>query len=95
MDCILFKGDSKSINGVYKIISSNIDEQKLKNIELGGDFDLEPGMNQYDLVIFNGDLNYRINMEKEEVKKLIDNNDFETLLENVQLYCANKKKKSI
>ena len=31
-------------------------------------------------------------MEKEEVKKLIDNNDFETLLQNVELYCANKKK---
>ena len=31
-------------------------------------------------------------MEKEEVKKLIDNNDFETLLENDQLYCAIKKK---
>ena len=56
--------------------------------------DLEPytGMNQYDLVIFSGDLNYRINMEKEEVKKLIDNNDFETLLEKDQLYCAINKK---
>ena len=92
LDYILFKGDSKSTNGVSKIISSNIDEQNLKNIELTGDIDLEPGMNQYDLVIFSGDLNYRINMEKEEVKKLIDNNDFETLLENDQLYCAIKKK---
>ena len=92
LDYILFKGDSKSTNGVSKIISSNIDEQNLKNLELNGDIDLEPGMNQYDLVIFSGDLNYRINMEKEEVKKLIDNNDFETLLENDQLYCAIKKK---
>ena len=92
LDYILFKGDTKSTNGVSKIISSNIDEQNLKNIELSQDIDLEPGMNQYDLVIFSGDLNYRINMEKEEVKKLIDNNDFETLLENDQLYCAIKKK---
>ena len=86
-DNILLKGDTKSTSGVAKIASSNIDEQNSKI-----DFDLEPGMNQYDLVIFSGDLNYRINMEKEEVKKLIDNNDFETLLENDQLYGATKKK---
>ena len=95
MEYLLFKGDTKSTNAVTKIISSNIDEQNIKiKTDLSGDLDLEPytGMNQYDLVIFSGDLNYRINMEKEEVKKLIDNNDFETLLEKDQLYCAINKK---
>ena len=87
------KGDTKSTNGVTKMISSNTEEAKIKT-ELSCDLDLEPytGMNQYDLVIFSGDLNYRINMEKEEVKKLINNNDFETLLEKDQLYSAINKK---
>lgn len=75
MDFILFKArDSKSANAVTKIIASNIDEQNLKaKTDIGVDLDFEPycGMNQYDLVIFSGDLNYRINMDKEEVKKLI------------------------
>ena len=87
------KGDTKSSNGVAKMISSNTDDAKIKT-DLSCDLDLEPytGMNQYDLVIFSGDLNYRINMEKEEVKKLINNNDFETLLEKDQLYSAINKK---
>ena len=87
------KGDTKSSNGVAKMISSNTDDAKIKT-DLSCDLDLEPytGMNQYDLVIFSGDLNYRINMEKEEVKKLINNNDFETLLERDQLYSAINKK---
>ncbi len=96
MDFILFKaGDSKSTNAVTKIIASNIDEQNLKvKTDIGVDLDLEPycGMNQYDLVIFSGDLNYRINMDKEEVKKLIKNKELETLLENDQLYSAINKK---
>ena len=90
-----FKGDTKSTNIATKMISSNLDDQNLKiKTELSCDLDLEPysGMNQYDLVIFSGDLNYRINMEKEEVKKLIDNKDFETLLEKDQLYSAMNKK---
>jgi hypothetical protein len=94
-DYLIAKGDTKSTNAVTKMISSNIDEQNLKiKTELSCDLDLEPysGMNQYDLVIFSGDLNYRINMDKEEVKKLISNNDVETLLEKDQLYSALNKK---
>ena len=92
---LIAKGDTKSTNAVTKMISSNIDEQNLKiKTELSCDLDLEPysGMNQYDLVIFSGDLNYRINMDKEEVKKLISNNDVETLLEKDQLYSAINKR---
>ena len=92
---MLFKGDTSSTNAVTRMISSNTDEQNLKSKgDLGCDLDLEPdaGMNQYDLVIFSGDLNYRINMDKEEVKKLIDNKDIETLLEKDQLYSALNKK---
>ena len=95
IEYILFKGDTSSINGTPKIISSNIDEQNLKlKTDFGCDLDLEPdaGMNQYDLVIFSGDLNYRINMDKEEVKKLIASKDIETLLEKDQLYSALNKK---
>ena len=95
MEYILFKGDTTSTNAVTKIISSNIDEQNLKiKNDIACDLDLEPdaGMNQYDLVIFSGDLNYRINMDKEEVKKLIDAKDVETLLEKDQLYSAINKK---
>lgn len=94
-DYLIAKGDTKSTNAVTKMISSNIDEQNLKiKTELSCDLDLEPysGMNQYDLVIFSGDLNYRINMDKEEVKKLISNNDVETLLEKDQLYSAINKR---
>ena len=85
---IISKGDTKSTYAITKNISSNI------KTELSVDLDLEPysGMNQYDLVIFSGDLNYRINMDKEEVKKLISNNDIETLLENDQLYSAMNKR---
>ena len=92
---MLFKGDTSSTNAVTRMISSNTDEQNLKSkVDLGCDLDLEPdaGMNQYDLVIFSGDLNYRINMDKEEVKKLIDSKDIETLLEKDQLYSALNKK---
>ena len=85
---IISKGDTKSTYAITKNISSNI------KTELSVDLDLEPysGMNQYDLVIFSGDLNYRINMDKEEVKRLISNNDIETLLENDQLYSAMNKR---
>ena len=89
------KGDTKSTNVVSKLISANLDDHNLRiKADLSCDLDLEPysGMNQYDLVIFSGDLNYRINMEKEEVKKLMNNKDFETLLEKDQLYCALTKK---
>ena len=87
------KGETRSSNGNIKMVSSNIHDAKIK-MELSCDLDLEPstGMNQYDLIIFNGDLNYRINMEKEEVKKLINNNAFEILLEKGQLYSAINKK---
>ena len=90
---MLSKGESKSTIALTKLVSSNTEEVKTKT-DIIGDLDLEPdtGMNQYDLVIFSGDLNYRINMEKEEVKKLIDNNDFETLLEKDQLYSSMNKK---
>ena len=95
MEYILFKGDASSANGNMKIISSNIDESTLKlKTDLGCELDLEPdaGMNQYDLVIFSGDLNYRINMDKDEVKNLINNKDIETLLEKDQLYSALNRK---
>ena len=49
-------------------------------------------MNQYDLVIFSGDLNYRINMEIKDIQKHIKNNDYETLLEKDQLYHSLIKK---
>ena len=77
------------------MISSNLEEQNSKlKADIGCDLDFEQcgGMNQYDLVIFSGDLNYRINMDKEEVKNLISNNDIETLLEKDQLYSAMNKK---
>ena len=95
MEYILSKGETKSTsNFATKCVSSNIDENLKLKTDLTGDLDLEPytGMNQYDLVIFSGDLNYRINMEKEEVKKLIESNDFETLLDKDQLYSAMNKK---
>ena len=50
------------------------------------------GVNQYDLVIFSGDLNYRINMEIEECKKLLETKDIESLLERDQLYTSIKTK---
>ena len=92
-DYMVSKGESKSTIAMTKLVSSNTEEVKTKT-DIIGDLDLEPytGMNQYDLVIFSGDLNYRINMEKEEVKKLIDNNDFEALLEKDQLYSSMNKK---
>ena len=95
MDCLLCKGDTKSTSLGTKIVSPNAEEQNPKiKVDLNCDLDLEPytGMNQYDLVIFSGDLNYRIDMDKEEVKNLINNNDLETLLEKDQLYCAINKK---
>ena len=92
---ILFKEVSKSTNAMTKLVSSNTDDQNGRiKTDIATDLDLEPytGMNQYDLVIFSGDLNYRINMDKEEVKKLIKSRDIETLLENDQLYSAINKK---
>ncbi len=88
---VLYKGETSSTNHMTKMVSSNIDELNIKSkVDLGCDLDLEPdlGMNQYDLVIFSGDLNYRINMDKEEVKKYINNKDIEPLLEKDQLYSA-------
>ena len=50
------------------------------------------GVNQYDLVIFSGDLNYRINMDKDVCKKLMESKDFESLLEKDQLYSSIRSK---
>ena len=49
-------------------------------------------MSHHDLVIFSGDLNYRINMDVKDIEKYIKNNDYETLLEKDQLYNSLMKK---
>ena len=90
LEFILFKGDNASYissTGNKKCeIKNDIINDKKENIEEK----LE--MNQYDLVIFSGDLNYRINMEIKDIQKYIKNNDYETLLEKDQLYHSLIKK---
>jgi hypothetical protein len=87
---------SEASNKNLKLLSLNNEEQnlKFKSSEIKSYLDLDQitGMNQYDLVIFSGDLNYRINMDKEEVKKLIEEKNYEALLEKDQLYCSIKNK---
>ena len=87
-DYLLIKEDKTPKN-----ISSNFEEQlsKLK-VEPYGELESSIGVNQYDLVIFSGDLNYRINMEIEDCKKLLEVKDIETLLEKDQLYSSIKTK---
>ena len=90
VDYLLLKGES---NANTKNKSSYVDEQILKikreNFE---ELESSIGVNQYDLVIFSGDLNYRINMEIEECKKLLETKDIESLLERDQLYTSIKTK---
>ena len=80
VDYLLIRGETNNNTGT-KIISSNIDEQ-LNKIKTDNCEELEDtiGVNQYDLVIFSGDLNYRINMEIEDCKKIIEAKDYESLL---------------
>ena len=94
VDYLLLKGESNAnTNANTKNKSSYVDEQILKikreNFE---ELESSIGVNQYDLVIFSGDLNYRINMEIEECKKLLETKDIESLLEKDQLYTSIKTK---
>ena len=94
VDYLLLKGESNAnTNTNTKNKSSYVDEQILKikreNFE---ELESSIGVNQYDLVIFSGDLNYRINMEIEECKKLLETKDIESLLEKDQLYTSIKTK---
>ena len=93
VDYLLIRGETNNNTGT-KIISSNIDEQ-LNKIKTDNCEELEDtiGVNQYDLVIFSGDLNYRINMEIEDCKKIIEAKDYESLLVKDQLYTSIRSKK--
>ena len=88
VDYLLIKEDKTPKN-----ISYNFDEQtsKLKG-ESYDELESSIGVNQYDLVIFSGDLNYRINMEIEDCKKLLEAKDIESLLEKDQLYTSIRTK---
>ena len=92
VDYLLIRGETNNNTGT-KIISSNIDEQ-LNKIKGDNCEELEDtiGVNQYDLVIFSGDLNYRINMEIEDCKKIIEAKDYESLLVKDQLYSSIRSK---
>ena len=92
VDYLLIRGETNN-NTRSKIISSNIDEQ-LNKIKTDNCEELEDtiGVNQYDLVIFSGDLNYRINMEIEDCKKIIEAKDYESLLVKDQLYTSIRSK---
>ena len=92
VDYLLIRGETNN-NTTTKIISSNFDEQMNKT--KGDNFEeLEDtiGVNQYDLVIFSGDLNYRINMEIEDCKKILEAKDIETLLVKDQLSASIRSK---
>ena len=92
VDYLLIRGETNN-NTTTKIISSNFDEQMNKT--KGENFEeLEDtiGVNQYDLVIFSGDLNYRINMEIEDCKKILEAKDIETLLVKDQLSASIRSK---
>ena len=93
VDYLLIKGDPHN-NTTNKIISStNFDEQTSKiKPEPYEELESSIGVNQYDLVIFSGDLNYRINMEIEDCKKLLELKDIESLLEKDQLYTSIRSK---
>ena len=94
VDYLLIKGDTHN-NTTNKIISStNFDDQITSKIKAEPYEELESsiGVNQYDLVIFSGDLNYRINMEIEDCKKLLELKDIESLLEKDQLYTSIRAK---
>ena len=92
VDYLLIKGESKT-NTNMKNISSQNDEQITKiRVENFEELESSIGVNQYDLVIFSGDLNYRINMEIEECKKFLEMKDIESLLEKDQLYTSIRAK---
>ena len=93
VDYLLIKGDPHN-NTTNKIISStNFDDQTSKiKPEPYEELESSIGVNQYDLVIFSGDLNYRINMEIEDCKKLLEIKDIESLLEKDQLYTSIRSK---
>lgn len=57
-------------------------------------FPMGRSLNSHDYVFWCGDFNYRIdNLSNEEVKSLIENDDWETLLENDQLRVQQKEGK--
>ena len=86
VDYLLIKGESNNKSNI-KNISINADEQISKiKVEHFEELESSIGVNQYDLVIFSGDLNYRINMEIEDCKRLLELKDIESLLQNDQLY---------
>ena len=93
MDYLYLKGESNITNNNTKNISSNTDEMQSKiKGENCDELESSIGVNQYDLVIFSGDLNYRINMDKEECKRLLELKDYESLLEKDQLYSSIRAK---
>ncbi|ELP83484.1 type II inositol-1,4,5-trisphosphate 5-phosphatase precursor, putative [Entamoeba invadens IP1] len=47
----------------------------------------------HDIVVWLGDLNYRIDLDDQEVRKLVVEKDFNTLYRNDQLYTSRMKKK--
>ena len=92
VDYLLIKGDPNN-NTTNKIISStNFEETSKIKPEPYEELESSIGVNQYDLVIFSGDLNYRINMEIEDCKKLLELKDIESLLEKDQLYTSIRSK---
>ena len=92
VDYLYIKGES-NLNMNSKIISSNYDDQLSKQkMDNCDELESSIGVNQYDFVIFSGDLNYRINMEIEECKKLLEAKDIETMLEKDQLYTSIRSK---
>jgi hypothetical protein len=92
VDYLLIRGETNN-NTTTKIISSNTDDQMIKTkAENCEELEDNIGVNQYDLVIFSGDLNYRINMEIEDCKKLLEAKDIETLLVKDQLSASIRSK---
>ena len=92
VDYLLIKGDPNN-NTTNKIISStNFEETSKIKPEPYEELESSIGVNQYDLVIFSGDLNYRINMEIEDCKTLLELKDIESLLEKDQLYTSIRSK---
>ena len=91
VDYLLIRGETNN-NTTTKIISSNIDDQSKIKGDNCEELEDTMGVNQYDLVIFSGDLNYRINMEIEDCKKIIEAKDYESLLVKDQLYTSIRSK---
>ncbi|EMS15452.1 inositol polyphosphate 5-phosphatase, putative [Entamoeba histolytica HM-3:IMSS] len=66
---------------------------KMKIKYYNGTSSLSIPLLQHDVVIWMGDLNYRIDMEDSEVRKLVQEKDLTTLYRNDQLFNSRMKKK--